>query len=208
MHTCMHPSFLPLSCSLASMQTHTAAVACSVMDAGHKDGQDEKVSHIRVCGLLIYVCCTSGVHVRICVWVHVCVCRVTDWEQTCFALPRNSKTLLLSLLLHGAGSVWFSSDCYGENDYFILCPSQRCRLLFDELSWAFVASLHHHLFFPFVPQWGVSRETGNTGLKPLNCQNIWECWESVWAMLGPANRRDCSSVLFCFGCGNGRMVGS
>nr|XP_033474837.1 ceramide transfer protein-like isoform X4 [Epinephelus lanceolatus] len=29
------------------MQTHTVMPACSVMDAGHKDGQDEKVSHIR-----------------------------------------------------------------------------------------------------------------------------------------------------------------
>ncbi|XP_074494297.1 ceramide transfer protein-like isoform X8 [Sebastes fasciatus] len=36
------------------MQTHTVTVACSVMDAGHKDGQDEKVSHIRVCGRLIH----------------------------------------------------------------------------------------------------------------------------------------------------------
>lgn len=26
-------------------------------------------------------------------------------------------------------------------------------------------------------------------------------------MLGPANRRDCSSVLLCLGCWNGRMVG-
>ncbi|XP_029017325.1 ceramide transfer protein-like isoform X3 [Betta splendens] len=47
MHTCMNPSFLPLSGSLPSMQTHTVSVARSAMDAGHKDGPDEKVSHIR-----------------------------------------------------------------------------------------------------------------------------------------------------------------
>ncbi|XP_056231644.1 ceramide transfer protein-like isoform X4 [Seriola aureovittata] len=47
MHTCMHPSFLPLSRSLSSMQTQRGTVACSVKGAGHKDRQDEKVSRIR-----------------------------------------------------------------------------------------------------------------------------------------------------------------
>ncbi|XP_030272459.1 collagen type IV alpha-3-binding protein isoform X4 [Sparus aurata] len=47
MHTCMDPSFLSLSRSVSFMQTHTVTIACSVMDPGHKDGQDEKVSSIR-----------------------------------------------------------------------------------------------------------------------------------------------------------------
>ncbi|KAM8760856.1 ceramide transfer protein-like isoform 4-T4 [Acanthopagrus schlegelii] len=47
MHTCMDPSFLSLSRSVSFMQTHTVTIACSVMDPGHKDGQHEKVSHIR-----------------------------------------------------------------------------------------------------------------------------------------------------------------
>ncbi|XP_036954057.1 ceramide transfer protein-like isoform X4 [Acanthopagrus latus] len=47
MHTCMDTSFLSLSRSVSFMQTHTVTIACSVMDPGHKDGQDEKVSHIR-----------------------------------------------------------------------------------------------------------------------------------------------------------------
>lgn len=55
------------------MQTHTVTVACSVMDAGHKDGQEEKVSHIRVCGLLMDVCSQSGGHVGVFVFEPMCV---------------------------------------------------------------------------------------------------------------------------------------
>ncbi|XP_034450592.1 ceramide transfer protein-like isoform X3 [Hippoglossus hippoglossus] len=47
MNTCMHPSFLPFSHSLSSTQMQRVKVACSVIGAGRKDGQDEKVSQIR-----------------------------------------------------------------------------------------------------------------------------------------------------------------
>lgn len=69
----MHTSFSPFSRSYSSMQTHTVTVACSVMDAGHKDGQEEKVSHIRVCGLLMDVCSESGGHVDVFVFEPMCV---------------------------------------------------------------------------------------------------------------------------------------
>lgn len=66
-----HPSSLSRSRSISYMQTHTVKVACTVMDTGHKDGQDEKVLHIRVCGLLIQ--CIECMYV--CVFgVHVCAC--------------------------------------------------------------------------------------------------------------------------------------
>ncbi|XP_069565497.1 ceramide transfer protein-like isoform X4 [Brachyistius frenatus] len=47
MHTRMQSSFLPHSRSHSSMQTHTVKLGRPVMDAGHKDGRDKKISHFR-----------------------------------------------------------------------------------------------------------------------------------------------------------------
>ena len=158
------------------------------MDPGHKDGQDEKVSHIRVCGLFIYVkqewsACT-------CVSLSPCVCLRKIWLKAVLfrsaeELQGSSFWFRLCLLLHGAAGVCLSSGGNGVNEFFLFLLSliYSYFLWLDELSWACMAFPLHHILFPFVPQWGVSRGNGNTGLKPLNCQNSrsvggtsWPCW--------------------------------
>lgn len=143
----MHAPFLPHSRSHFSMQTHAVTLAFSVMDAGHKDGQDEKASHIRVCGPLMYVRGQSGVHVRVCLLKPMCVPAEDLTEsRPCFALTRNYKTLPFH-------PVCLSFDCFRANDYFsLLLPSLIAAFfLLDQISQACMASLLHLLLFPFVP---------------------------------------------------------
>ncbi|XP_069565498.1 ceramide transfer protein-like isoform X5 [Brachyistius frenatus] len=45
-------------------------------------------------------------------------------------------------------------------------------------------------------------------IKPSELSEHWECWGKRLAMLGSRNHQDCSSVLLCFGCWNGRMAES
>ena len=222
MNTCMHPSFLPFSHSLSSTQMQRVKVACSVIGAGRKDGQDEKVSQIGVCGLLRNECSMSEVHVCSVSFesMFVCVCRGSDREQTCIAQPRIYKTLPLGslpfLLHHRVASVclFLSSRCgqwVFSSSLFSL--SYRCFLFTQrpKLSLYRFPSPLHLLLFPFVHQRGVSRESRALDLSlwiwASELSERWACWGSVWAMLGTASYRDCSSVLLCFGCWNGRMVG-
>lgn len=153
MHTCIHPLFLPRSHS--SIKTHTVIVACSVMDAGQKDGEDGKVSCIRVCGPWMYVCSQSGVHaLYVCVCLSLCVCACrgrTQLKADSASFCRgNTRLFLSSLFCFLEQLVCLSSDCYGADKYFFLCLSYRCFLILDELSKACMASLLH-LLLPFVP---------------------------------------------------------
>lgn len=148
MHTCMHPSLLSRSRSVSYMQAHKDTAVCSVMDAGHKDGQDEKVFHIRVC---VCVCeiywykCAARVD-SVCVSLSPCV---SSWKGTAFALPRKHKT-------HPFGFVRVS--CFMEqlaSASPLVAAVQKNRLTPFPLHY----SCFHLLVFPFVPQWGVSGGT-------------------------------------------------
>lgn len=143
MHTCMHPSLLSLSRSASYMQANKDMTVCSVMDAGHKDGQDEKVSHIRVCVWSIDISVQQEWSSCVCVSLSPCV---SSWKRTSFALLREHDSSIVRV------------SCFMEqlaSASPLAAAVQKNRLPPFPLYY----SCFHLLVFPFVPQWGVSGGT-------------------------------------------------
>lgn len=128
---------------------------------------------------------------------------VSNWKWPSFSRLRKYKAHPFSSASFASlSSARYYGHCCGAKDhiFFRLFPlSFSCSHLLDERSplppLPFCSSV--------MCVWGCK----NTGFKPQNFQNSGSVGGSIWAMLGPANRQNCSSVLLCLGCWNGRMVG-
>lgn len=150
-----------------------------------------------------------------CVSLSPCVCLRKIWLKaellrSAEELQDSSFWLSLSLLLHGAASVCLSPDCYGANYFFLflLSLSYSCFLLLDELSWACVAFLPHLLLFLFIPQWGVSGETGILDLSLWIVRTVGVLGERLGHVGAskPPGLQQCPALLWVLEWPNGGLI--